>query len=447
MHHHCLAALILALGLTASLPAQTDNWPRLRGPDGDGLAAGATLPESWSTTENVVWKTDLPGWGWSSPVIWGERLFVTAAVSESERQKLIVGGYPGGNVLPTEVHRWVMYCLDVETGDVLWERTVYEGPPPEQRHPKNSYANGTPVTDGRHVYAYFDNIGLFCFDLEGTPVWEQRWGSFPIRGGWGPGASPVLHEERLFFVNDNERESFAVALDTSTGDELWRVPREEQSNWSSPYVWEHDGGTELVTIGTGRIRSYDLDGNLIWELAGTSGLVSQTPVAKEGLLYVGAGYHYGPLYAVRPGAKGDITLQDGETSNEWIAWSQPRGSSIHPGYLISEGRLFVLFDAGLLTCYDAQTGETIFPRQRLNTGGGRFYASPWAYNGRIFLLNENGTTWVVEDGPEFNVIRQNTLGEDDYAWATPAISRGSLFIRTYSGVYRLQDTDSARDAD
>jgi outer membrane protein assembly factor BamB len=413
------------------------NWPQFRGTHTDGLAEGATLPESWSATENVVWKAELPGWGWSSPVVWGQKIFLTAAVSEHEREKLVVGGYPGGRVKPTDVHRWVTYCLDFDTGKVLWEREAYRGVPPEERHPKNSYANATPIVDGERLYSYLENIGLFCYDLDGKLLWEQKWGSFPMRGGWGPGASPVLHKDRIYLVNDNERESFMVALDKTGGSEVWRVPRAEKSNWSTPYVWEHKDRTEIVTIGTGKVRSYDLDGNVLWELSGTSGLVSQTPLAKDGLLYVGAGYHYGPLYAVRPGATGDISLDTGAASNEWIAWSQPRGSSIHPCYLISGERLFVLYDAGLLTCFHAKSGETIFPRKRLDTGGGRFYASPWAYNGRIFLLNEDGTTWVVEDSPEFKIIRKNTL--NDYAWATPAIARGSLFIRTYSGLYRLQN--------
>jgi outer membrane protein assembly factor BamB len=254
----------------------------------------------------------------------------------------------------------------------------------------------------------------------------------------------VLHNDRIYVVNDNENEkgSFLTALDKTTGEEVFKVERDERSNWSTPYLWENAKRTEIVTIGTGKIRSYDVDGKLLWELTGTSGLVSLMPLAKDGLLYVGAGYHYGPLYAIRPGASGDISLASGETTNEWIAWSQPRGSSIHPCYLISGERLFVLFDAGLLTCSNAKTGETIFPRKRLNTGGGRFYASPWAYNGRIFLLNEDGTTWVVEDGPEFKVIRKNVL--EDLAWATPAISRGSLFLRTYTALYRLQDTHNVK---
>jgi len=436
---------IMALALLAAAsvaPAETINWPQFRGANSDGMAEGDTLPDTWSTTENVIWKADTPGWGWSSPVIWGDQIFLTTAVSENERERLTVGGYPGGRVKPTDVHRWLTYCLDFDTGKVVWEHEVDRGVPPEERHPKNSYANATPITDGERVYAYIGNIGMFCYDMNGRKLWERRWGSFPMRGGWGPGASPVLHKDRIYLVNDNERESFMVALNKNTGAEIWRVDRQERSNWSTPYVWEHEQRTEIVTIGTGKVRAYDLDGAMLWELTGTSGLVSLTPVAKDGLLYLGAGYHYGPLYAVRPGATGDITLDAGETSNEWIAWYQRRGSSIHPCYLISDDRLYVLFDAGLLTCFHAKTGETIFPRERLNTGGGRFYASPWSYHGKVFLLNEDGTTWVVEDGPEFKVVRKNQL--NDYAWATPAIARGSLFIRTYTGLFRLQDSNAAR---
>jgi outer membrane protein assembly factor BamB len=431
-----IVSVVLSVGVFAApVAAETENWPQFRGAQVDGLAEGATLPESWSPTENVVWKVDVPGWGWSSPVVWGDKIFLTAAVGEHEREQIVIGGYPGGRTKPTDVHRFMIYCLDFATGKVVWEREAHRGVPPEERHPRNSYANATPICDGERLYAYIENIGLFCYDLDGKPLWEQRWGSYPMRGGWGPGTSPVMEGDRLFLVNDNEKESFMLALDKKSGKEIWRVPREEKSNWSTPYVWRN-ARTEIVTIGTNRIRSYDVDGKLLWELADTSGLVSQTPVAKNGLLYVGAGYHYGPLYAVRPGAAGDISLKSGETSNSSIAWSLPRASSIHPCYLISGERLFVCYDAGLLACFNAKTGETIFPRKRLDTGGGRFYASPWAYNGKVFMLNEDGTTWVVDDGPEFNVVRKNVLG--DPAWATPAIAQGSLIVRTYSGLYRFQ---------
>lgn len=429
---------LIVLSVVSAALGQTMNWPQFRGAKVDGLGDGVTLPDSWSTTENVVWKADVPGWGWSSPVIWGKRIFVTAAVHDGPRDKMFAGGYPGGNTKPTIEHRWMTYCLDFDTGKILWQREAHKGLPPQPRHPRNSYASETPICDGERLYVYFANIGMFCYDLDGKPLWEKRFDSYPMRDHWNTGTSPVLHKDRLFLVNDNEKESFMVALDKTTGKQLWRVPRAEKSTWGTPYVWENELRTEVVTIGTNKARSYDVDGKVLWEIDGTSGwgLVSQIPLAKHGLLYLGAGYHYGALYAIRPGASGNISLKDGEKSNKWIAWSQPKGSSIHPGYLISGDRLYVLFDAGLLSCTNAKTGESIFPRERLTTGGGRFYASPWAYNGKLFLLNEDGTTWVVEDGPAFNLIRKNKL--DDYAWATPAISNGSLFVRTYTKLYRLQ---------
>jgi outer membrane protein assembly factor BamB len=430
--------VITVLTFPSVAGADTMNWPQFRGPHADGLAEGATLPDRWTTTENVVWKSDIPGWGWSSPVIWGDRVFLTSAVVDPPLPTPTVGGYPGGNVKPKDVHRWVVYCIDREKGKLLWEREVHKGVPPQARHPRNSYASETPITDGERVYAYFGNVGLFVFDLDGKPLWDQKWGSFRMRGGWGTGASPVLSKDRLYLVNDNEEKSFLVALDKRTGKEIWRVEREEKSNWSTPYLWENDKRTELITIGTAKVRSYDLDGKVLWELAGTSGLVSLMPVAKHGLLYLGAGYHYGPLYAIRPGASGDISLKAGENGNEWIAWSEPKGAGIHPSFLISGDRLYSVFDAGFLTCHDAKTGKILYNRQRIETGGGRFYASPWSYQGKVFMLNEDGKTYVIEDGPKYKLL--HTCALDEPAWATPAISRGSLFVRTYSKLYRIEQS-------
>lgn len=431
---------VSTLACAGEAPAETENWPQYRGAKSDGLGAGATLPETWSETENVVWKTRVPGWGWSSPIVWGNRVFVTSAVGEKELPTPHVGGYPGGHLRQDDVHRWMLYCLDFASGKIVWEFQAHQGIPPMERHPRNSFASETPVTDGEHVYAYFANIGLFCCSLDGKKVWERRYEACPMRDGWNTGTSPVVHGDRVFIQNDNDKESFLEAIDKQTGTLLWHVAREERSTWSTPYVWETGTRNELVTIGSNKIRSYDpAGGKVLWELRGTSGLVSLMPLEKEGLLYVGAGYHYGPLYAIRPGAAGDISLKGDENSNESIAWHQRRASSIHPCYLISGGRLSVLYDSGLFATYDAKTGAEIIPRQRLNTGGGRFYASPWAYNGRIFLLNENGDTWVLEDGREFKMLGKNSLG--DVAWATPAIAHGSLFIRTYANLFRLQKTD------
>lgn len=433
-----LITLLLLVAVLKPVHAETENWPQYRGANSDGLGDGATLPTTWSTAENVVWKKKVPGWGWSSPIVLGDNVFVTSAVSKTELPTPQVGGYPGGHIGAEEEHRWMLYCLDFETGDIRWEFEAHKGIPPQMRHPRNSFASETPVTDGERVYAYFANIGLFCCDLEGKKLWERRWPSYPMRDGWNTGTSPVIHGDRIFIQNDNDQESFLETLDKRTGETLWRIPREEKSTWSTPYAWETGTRTELITIGSNRIRSNaPEDGSLLWELQGTSGLVSLMPVAKDGLLYVGAGYHYGPLYAIRPGARGDITLKPEETSNEFIAWSQRRGSSIHPCYLISGERLFVCYDSGLMACFHAKTGAEIIPKQRLNTQGGRFYASPWAYKGKVFMLNENGDTWVIEDGPEYKLIGKNSLG--DVAWATPAIARGSLFIRTYAWLFRLQE--------
>jgi outer membrane protein assembly factor BamB len=330
----------------------------------------------------------------------------------------------------------MVYCYDRVKGKKLWEREVHKGAPPQPRHPRNSYASETPITDGERVYAYFANIGLFVFDMDGKALWDRKWDSYRMRGGWGTGASPVLHKDRIYIVNDNEQKSFLVALNKRTGKQVWQVDRAERSNWSTPYIWENDKRTELVTIGTAKVRSYDLDGKELWELKGTSGLVSLMPVAKHGLLYLGAGYHYGPLYAIRPGASGDISLEDGKTSNKWIAWSEPKGAGIHPSFLISGDRLYSVFDAGFVTCHEAKTGKILYNRQRINTKGGRFYASPWSYNGKVFLLNEDGKTYVLEDGPKYKLL--HTCDLEEPAWGTPAISRGSLFIRTYSKLYRIE---------
>lgn len=428
--------MVTAVALSGA--EETRHWPQYRGAKSDGLGEGSTLPEIWSETENVVWKVAVPGWGWSSPIVWGDKVFVTSAVGEKTLPVPQVGGYPGGHVGSEETHRWMLYCLDFVSGRILWEFEAHRGVPPQMRHPRNSFASETPVTDGERVYAYFANIGLFCCNMEGKKLWERRWPSHPMRDGWNTGSSPVLHGSRVFVQNDNDQESFLESIDKLTGRTLWRTPREERSTWSTPYVWESGLRTELITIGSNKIRSQSLDdGGLYWELRGTSGLVSLMPLSKHGLLYAGAGYHYGPLYAIRPGAKGDITLSGGATSNEFVAWHQRRGSSIHPCYLVSGGRLYVCYDSGLLACFDAKTGAEIIPKQRLNTMGGRFYASPWAYNDRVFLLNENGDTWVIEDSSEFKLVRKNSLG--DVAWATPAIARGSLFVRTYSWLFRFQN--------
>jgi len=270
-------AMVIAAALAAPAGAE-ERWPRFRGPGALGVSEQAGLPETWSDTENVAWVTAIPGLGWSSPIVWDDLVILTSVVSSGEVEAPRGGLYLGGERgVPTEEHRWVVYGVDAASGAIRWEREVHRGIPPASRHLKNTYASETPVTDGEHIYAYFGNVGLFCLDMDGRLVWSLPLDAVSTRAGWGTASSPVLHDNRIYVVNDNEEQSYLLALSKETGAELWRVDRDEGTNWSTPYVWEHDAGTEIVTTGTGRVRSYSLAGELLWEIGGMSSIVAPTP--------------------------------------------------------------------------------------------------------------------------------------------------------------------------
>jgi outer membrane protein assembly factor BamB len=311
--------------------------------------------------------------------------------------------------------------------------------PQTAHHLKNTYASETPVTDGERVYAHFGHLGTYCFDMDGKPLWSKTWPPYPTRYGWGTASSPALHEGRLYLVNDNDKESFLVALDKATGEEIWRIPRDEESNWATPYVWQNGQRTEIVTCGTNRVRSYDLDGKLLWELAGMSSIAIPTPFTSHDLLYVTSGYvgdETRPVFAIRPGASGDISLRRGETSNEHIAWFWPQAGPYNPSPLVYGDFYYTLFDRGFLTCHEAETGKLVYDKQRFEVGASAFTASPWAYNGKLFCLSEDGDTFVVEAGPEYKLLGKNSIGE--MCMATPAIARGSLILRTQDRPYRIR---------
>jgi outer membrane protein assembly factor BamB len=308
-------------------------------------------------------------------------------------------------------------------------------------HVKNTYASETPVTDGERIYAAFAGIGIVCLDMQGHRVWEHRWKPRTMRAGWGPAASPVLHGDRLYVVNDNEDDSFVAALDAKTGYEIWRMDRDEKSNWSTPFVWANGLRTELVTPGTGKTRSYSLDGSLLWELAGGSAITIATPYAAHGLLYVSSGFvldRTRPIWAIRPGRSGDLTLHADETTSAAIAWSRDDAAPYNPTTLVYGDELYVLADRGLLACYDARTGKQHYRKERLPEGRA-FTASPWAYNGLVFCANEYGETFVVRAGPKFELVRTNLLGEDDMVMASPAIAGGRVFLRTDRRLYCLEN--------
>ena len=444
MKKHYIRTWLICLAAANGLHAATTNanWPQFRGPDGAGISASTNLPDHWSATENVAWKTDLPGRSWSSPIVWGDRVFLTAVVNSGESEPPKKGLYLGGNrpEPPKAEHQWKVLCLDLATGKLLWNKTVHQGTPQTPIHLKSSYGAETPVTDGERVYALFGNIGVFALNIEGQEVWSKRLEPRKTRFGWGTAASPALHAGRLFIVNDNDDQAELFALDAKTGKELWRVDRDEKSNWATPFLWQNGQRTELITPGSRAVRSYDLDGKLLWSFRGMSTIAIPTPLAGGGLLFVTSGYvgdKLRPLYAIRPGASGDITLQPGETSNAFIAWSNPVGGPYNPSPLFYQGRLYVLYDRGLVSCYDAKTGKLLYDRERLPEGLA-FTASPWAANGRVFCLNEDGVCYVLRAGDQFEVLHLNKLAGEDMCMATPALAGDRLLIRTAARLYCIR---------
>lgn len=418
-------------------------WPQFRGPKASGVAEGKNLPDRWSATENVAWKRDIPGRGWSSPIVWGNRVFLTTVVNTGESEDPKKGLYFGGERLnpPESLHQWRVLCLDLDTGDVRWERQVHEGNPQTSIHIKNSYASETPVTDGARVYCYFGNVGLFVFDFDGQELWRFNMPRHLMRFGWGTASSPVLHRDRVYLVNDNEEDSCLLALDGKTGDEVWRIPREEKSNWATPFVWENRQRTEIVTPGSGQVRSYDLDGKLLWSLEGMSSITIATPFQYDDLLIISSGYvndQLRPIYAIRAGAEGDISLTQGQKSNDFIAWCQRTAAPYNPTTLVYQDRMFVLYDRGLIACFDPHDGKEIYGAHRLPNGRA-FTSSPWGYDGKVFCLNEDGVTFVIKAGDEFALMHTNELAEDDMGMATSAIAGDRLLLRTSARLYCIRN--------
>jgi len=437
----CLS-LVLGVALGQGVAARAaDEWPQFRGPQSSGVSSAAGLPDAWSITENVRWKTAIVGQGWSSPIVWGNRVFVTSAVQEEGKPEAVKKGLYlfGDRPTPKTPHRWMVYCLDAQTGKILWERQAGRKVPEYGRHLKNSFASETPVTDGQRVYAYFGSLGLFCYDFDGKPLWSRSWGDLPTRFNWGSAASPVLHGDRVYVVNDNERQSFLVAVDKLSGKEVWRVDRDEKSNWATPLVWESGLRTEIVTPGTRKVRSYSLEGKLLWELGGMSSITIPTPCAGHGLLYLSSGYvgdRRRPVFAVRGGASGDISLKGEETSNQYVAWCQRMAGPYNPSPLLYGEHLYVLYDRGELACYDARTGREVYGRTRIAPQARAFTASPWAYDGKVFCLSEDGDTFVIQAGaPGLKLLRTNPVGA--LCLATPAIAGGSLILRTEEHLLRI----------
>jgi outer membrane protein assembly factor BamB len=419
------------------------NWPSLRGPDGSGVADGQHPPVTWDAKAgtNVLWKTEIPGLGHSSPIVWGDRVFVTTAVSGDPDPKVRTGNYGDvGSVNDTSKHTWQVLCLDRTSGKILWTKTAFEGVPKIKRHLKGSQANCTPATDGKRVVACFGPEGLYCYDFEGKQLWKRDLSSidssFAIdqQYEWGFGSSPIIHDGLVILQCDLSKDSFIAAYRLEDGSRAWSTPRDEIPSWSSPVIWRNGTRTDLVTNASQYARGYDpATGKELWRLAKKSEATIPMPVFGRDLLYITSGNRpIQPIFAVRPGASGDVSLQPNENQNKHIAWSKMRGGPYMTSPIAYGKHLYVCSNAGILTCYLAETGEEIY-KERL--GGVSYTASPVAADGRLYLTSEQGEVRVAKAGPEFELLAVNELG--DVCMATPAISGGTLFVRSQHFLFAL----------
>jgi outer membrane protein assembly factor BamB len=436
-----LITLTLVLALVAPINAQraTDRWPSFRGPSASGVADGVRLPDSWNVKDrrNVRWSVELPGLAHSSPIVWGDRVFVTAAISSRAGATFKPGLYGEGTASEDRsVHRWVLMALDRRTGAIAWQQTAYEGVPREKRHIKATYANATPATDGRRVVAFFGSQGLYAYDMSGRLLWKKDLGVLNTGAydlpeyEWGTASSPILYNDRVIVQCDTQGESFVLAASADTGETLWKTVRTELPSWGTPTVYAApDGrGAELVTNAANFIRGYDPDtGAERWRLGGSSKITAPTPVFTRDIIIVASGRApERPVFAIKPGASGDITLRPNQSSNSHVLWSRTGRGSYMPTPLIYDGVLYVLANQGLLDAYELRTGEEIY-RQRIPHQGSGFSASPVAAGGRIYLSSEDGDIFVIRAGREFEILGRHAMGEP--LMATPALAGDTMFVR------------------
>lgn len=422
-----IALLLMTWAWAAESPG---GWAYWRGPNDDGMALG-DAPVHWSDTEHIAWKAPVPGRGHSSPVVWGDRIFVTTAVptgnpgapaedppANSGRRR---GGFGSRGAQPE--HKFMLLCFDRKTGKLLWEKVARVAAPHEGYHPQyGSFASNSPVTDGKHVIASFGSRGVYCYTLDGELVWQKDLGKLRMFNGFGEGSWPALDGDKLVLVWDQEDESFLIALDKSTGRELWRTPRDGVTNWSGAYITSYGGRKQVIVSASRKVCAYDLEtGKLIWEAAGLGQNTIPSPVAADGMVFVMSGFRNPNLMGIRLGRHGDLTGTDA------IVWQNQRGNSYSASPVLHDGELYVLSDSGMLSCYDAKTGKAYYQQQRLPKPY-NFKASPVGVNGKLYLASEEGDVIVVRMGEKFEVLATNTLADQMFI-ATPAILDGEIYLR------------------
>ncbi len=434
----------LALFFICAAGAFAQNWPSFRGQNAMGIVDGKPVSTSFDVPggRNILWKTEVAGLAFSSPVIWGEKLFLTTAVS-SDPKDFRVGAY--GDVEPSKdlaKHTWKVICLDKKSGKTLWEQVAHQGVPKSKRHTKNTQASPTAATDGKYVAAWFGSEGLYVYDVNGNLMWKKDLGImnsgwfFDVDYEWGVASSPIIWNGLVILQNDMQTDSHIVAFDVKTGQQKWRTSRQgEIPSWGTPTVFESKGADgkvryELVTNATKAIRGYDpATGKELWHMTGknfNSETTASTPIGAD-TIYIVNGYPpVFPLFAIKTGATGDISLGDKET-NDSVVWSKKRGGGRGPTSLLQNDILYTVADSGIMAAYNAKTGERIY-QQRISKKGTSFSASPVMANGNIYIASEDGDVFVVKAGPKFELLAENPVGE--WMMASPAISDGVLYLRT-----------------
>jgi outer membrane protein assembly factor BamB len=434
--------LLLIASLLPTLAAQGQrrdvNWPSFRGPNAGGITVGYATPTTWDVEkkQNVRWKTPIPGLGHSSPIVWGNRIFVTSAISGKEKPELKAGLFGAGeSYQDNTAHRWVVYCLDKRTGRILWQQTARTGVPRKMRHPKATQANCTMATEGKYVVAFFGSEGLYCYDLQGKLRWKKDLGVLeagPYNAPaleWGFASSPIIHGTTVIIQCDVLKDPFLAAFRLKDGSQVWRTARDDVATWSTPTVHREGARAQLIVNGYKHIGGYDAGtGKELWRLRGGGDIPVPTPVVGHGLVFItNAHGRMSPIYAIRLNATGDISLREEQTANDYVAWSYPRDGGYMQTPLVFGDHLYVCRINGVLGCYEAKTGKQLY-QERLGTGRDAFTASPVAADGKIYIAGEYGDVYVIGAGPAFKVLAVNPMGE--ICLATPAISAGTLFFRT-----------------
>jgi len=427
---------LAALVLITACRAWAGDWPQFRGPSASGVGDGTKPPVKWDATKgtNIVWSVEIPGLADSSPIVWGDQIFVTTAVSSDPKQTFRTGLYGDtDSVNDSSPHQWKVFAIDKKTGKILWQQTAHEGIPKTKRHPKSSQASPSPVTNGKVVVAYFGSEGLYAYSAAGALLWKKDLGLqnagwfFDPDSEWGAASSPVIYKNMVILQCDRQKDSFVAAYDLKDGNELWRTARAEIPSWGTPTVVPGKDHTEVATNGPKAIRGYDADtGKQLWTLGPNSEVVCTTPVSSQGLIFVTAGYPpVQPIYAIKIGSSGDLTLKDGKESSDAIAWSKQRGGVYLPSPIVYGEHLYTVSNNGILTAYEAKTGVRVY-QQRVGEGGS-FVASPVTAAGKLYITSEDGDVFVVKAGPQYELLSKNPMGEP--ILATPALAGDLLIIR------------------